>query len=209
MWNAVRGDDENDPEFERYLPDVPYEAEEDGFVVPYADIPNDDEQVGEDVYISITEYAENYVWFVTPYLILTDEMIHALGLAAKRGVDVRIITPGVPDKKLIYAVTRSYYHSLAMNGVRVFEYTPGFCHAKMCIADDKIAVCGTINMDYRSLYHHFENGCLFIGCDAVTKVREDFEEMFSVSREVGQDYLGSRPKKRILLDFLRLFAPLM
>ena len=209
MWNAVRGDDENDPEFERYLPDVPYEAEEDGFVVPYADIPNDDEQVGEDVYISMAEYAEDYVWFVTPYLILTDEMIHALGLAAKRGVDVRIITPGIPDKKLVYAVTRSYYHSLAMNGVRVFEYTPGFCHAKMCIADDKIAVCGTINMDYRSLYHHFENGCLFIGCDAVTKVREDFEEMFSVSREVGQDYLGSRPKKRILLDFLRLFAPLM
>ena len=92
----------------------------------------------------MAEYAEEYVWFVTPYLILTDEMIHALGLAAKRGVDVRIITPGVPDKKIVYAVTRPYYHSLTINGVRVYEYTPGFCHAKMCIADDKLAVCGTI-----------------------------------------------------------------
>ena len=209
MWNAVRGDDENDTDFEQYLPDVPYEAKEEGYVIPYADLPIDDDQVGEDVYISLAEYAKDYVWYVTPYLILTDEMIHALGLAAKRGVDVRVITPGIPDKKLIYAITRSYYNSLVRNGVRVYEYTPGFCHAKMCITDDVMATCGTINLDYRSLYHHFENGCLFMGCDAVARVREDFEEMISVSREVTRDYNGPRPKRRILLDFLRLFAPLL
>lgn len=209
MWNAVRGDDVNDTEFEPFLPDIPYEAKEDGFVIPYGDVPIDEEQVGEDVYISMVEYAKDYAWFVTPYLILTDEMIHALGLAAKRGVDVRIITPGIPDKKIIYSVTRSYYHGLVRNGVRVFEYTPGFCHAKMSIADDRLATCGTINMDYRSLYHHFENGCLFMDYEAVADVRKDFEEMFSVSQEVTNRYMNPKPKNKLMQDILRLFAPLL
>ena len=155
MWNAVRADDVDDRECDQFLEAIEYTAQEVGFVQPYADSPLDDEQVGENIYISLIEQAEKTVWFMTPYLILTDEMIHALGLAAKRGVDVRIITPGIPDKKLVYSVTRSYYHSLAKNGVRIFEYTPGFMHAKQCIVDEKAAVCGTINLDYRSLYHHF------------------------------------------------------
>ncbi len=209
MWNAIRRDDENDTDFEQYLPDVDYKAEENAFIIPYADLPIDNEQVGEDVYISMAEYAQDYAWFITPYLILTDEMIHALGLAAKRGVDVRIITPGIPDKKLVYAITRSYYYSLVRNGVRIFEYTPGFCHAKMSVADEKLATCGTINMDYRSLYHHFENGCLFANCDAVIKVREDFDSMFAVSREVTEDYMNPRSGRKLVMLFLRLFAPLM
>ncbi len=209
MWNAVRGDDENDTDYGQFFPDYEYHAREDGFVIPYADLPLDEEQVGEDIYMSVARYAKEYVWFVTPYLILTDEMIHTLGLAAKQGIDVRVITPGIPDKKLVYSITRSYYHSLVRNGVRIFEFTPGFCHAKMSITDDRIATCGTINLDYRSLYHHFENGCLFTGYDAVAKVREDFEDMMAQSREVTEDYRNPRTTRKLLMDFLRLFAPLL
>ena len=209
MWNAIRGDDENDKDYRVFLPDYPYQAKEDGFVIPYADLPIDDEQVGENVYMSVAGYAKDYAWFVTPYLILTDEMIHTLGLAAKQGVDVRVITPGIPDKKLVYSITRSYYNSLVRNGVRIYEYTPGFCHAKMSIADDRIATCGTINLDFRSLYHHFENGCFFMGFNAVDKVKADFEDMFAKSREVTEDYKNPRAGRKLIQLFLRLFAPLL
>lgn len=209
MWNAIRGDDENDTDFMKYLPETDYKAEESGFVIPYADIPLDAEHVGEDVYISMAEYAKDYVWYITPYLILTDEMIHALGLAAKRGVDVRIITPGIPDKKIVYSITRSYYHSLVRNGVRIFEYTPGFCHAKMSVADDMLATCGTINMDYRSLYHHFENGCLYANCKAVMDTKEDFIKTMADSREVTDEYKTARAGRKISSAIIRLAAPLL
>lgn len=209
MWNAIRGDDENDTDYRSYLPDTDYQPEEGGFILPYADSPMDDEQVGENVYISMAEYAKDYVWFITPYLILTDELIHALGLAAKRGVDVRVITPGIPDKKTVYSITRSYYHSLVKNGVRIYEYTPGFCHCKMSLADDRIATCGTINMDYRSLYHHFENGCLYYGCSAVADTRIDFENTMKECREVTQDYIAPNSGRKLVQMILRLFAPLL
>ena len=181
-----------------------------GFVQPYADSPMDDIHVGEDVYISMAESAQKYAWFITPYLIITDEMNHAFSLAARRGVDIRIITPGIPDKKIVYSVTRSYYNGLARSGVRIFEYTPGFCHAKMSIADDLMATCGTINLDYRSLYHHFENGCLYADCDAVMDTRKDFEAMFAQSREVTEYYATGRGAlMRFGQMLLRLAAPLM
>lgn len=141
---------------EKYLVQHPYQAKQTGYIQPYADCPLDGIQVGEDVYISIVNKAGRYCWFMTPYLIITDEMTHALSLAARRGVDVRIITPGIPDKKLIYSITRSFYHNLVQDGVRIYEWTPGFCHAKMSVADDCMATCGTINLDYRSLYHHLK-----------------------------------------------------
>ncbi len=209
MWNAVTDDDVDDITFQQFLPDQPVAAGAQGFVQPYADSPMDDEQVGEDVYISVAEYAQKYAWFVTPYLIITEEMTHALGLAAKRGVDVRIITPGIPDKKMVYAITRSYYHSLVRNGVRVFEYTPGFVHAKMSVADDKVATCGTINLDYRSLYHHFENGCLYYGCDAILDTKSDFEWMFDQSREVTEAYRKPGYGLKLWHLILRLASSLM
>ena len=144
------------PDMRYVLGTEEYDGDHLGFVQPYADSPMDDIHTGEDVYICMADGAHDYAWFITPYLIITDEMCHALSMAAKRGVDVRIITPGIPDKKLVYSITRSYYHSLVRNGVRIYEFTPGFCHAKMSIADDLVATCGTINLDYRSLYHHFE-----------------------------------------------------
>ena len=181
-----------------------------GFVQPYADSPMDEVHVGEDVYISMAESAQKYCWFITPYLIITDEMCHAFSLAARRGVDIRIITPGIPDKKIVYSVTRSYYNGLARNGVRIFEYTPGFCHAKMSIADDLMATCGTINLDYRSLYHHFENGCLYADCDAVMDTKRDFEETFKQCREVTEYYTSGRGAfLRFSQLLLRLAAPLM
>ena len=209
MWNASSDKDIDDASYEPFFPDVPPAEHAQGFVQPYADSPMDNEQVGEDVYISVAEYAKDYAWFVTPYLIITDEMTHAFGLAAKRGVDVRIITPGIPDKKAVYAMTRSYYYGLVRNGVRIYEYTPGFCHAKMSVADDALATCGTINLDYRSLYHHFENGCLYYDCDAVADTRADFEWMFEQSREVTEAYRKPGYGIRLWHLILRLTSSLM
>ena len=196
---------------EKYLADTTAAAGGNlGFVQPYADSPMDNIHVGEDVYISMAESAQKYAWFITPYLIITDEMCHAFSLAARRGVDVRIITPGIPDKKIVYSVTRSYYNGLARNGVRIFEYTPGFCHAKMSIADDLMATCGTINLDYRSLYHHFENGCLYADCSAVMDTKKDFEETFAQCAEVTEYYANGRGAfLRLGQLLLRLAAPLM
>ena len=209
MWNAASDGEAMEKDFARYLP-TPKPAESArGFVLPYADSPMDEEQVGEDVYISVADYAQKYAWYVTPYLIITDEMTHALGLAAKRGVDVRVITPGIPDKKIVYAITRSYYHSLVRNGVRIYEYTPGFCHCKMSVADDVLATCGTINLDYRSLYHHFENGCLYYGCSAVGDTKRDFEDMMAQSREVTAEYANLGAHVHLWHLILRLFAPLL
>ena len=198
------------PDMRYVLGTEEYAGDHLGFVQPYADSPMDDIHTGEDVYICMAEGAHDYVWFITPYLIITDEMCHALSMAAKRGVDVRIITPGIPDKKLVYKLTRSYYNGLARNGVRIFEFTPGFCHAKMSIADDLVATCGTINLDYRSLYHHFENGCLYADCEAVMDTKRDFEETFAQCEEVTDYYAEGRGAfLRLEQMLLRLAAPLM
>ena len=210
MWYAGSKEDWVAVDFERYLPDTNYRAKRRGFVQPYADSPMDEELIGENVYISIAEKANKYCWFMTPYLILTDEMTHALSLAAKRGVDVRVITPGIPDKKMVYSVTRSFYHGIARNGVRIYEWKPGFCHAKMSVADDVVATCGTINLDYRSLYHHFENGCVLYGCDEVMDIRRDFEATFPQCVDVTDKYSTKRSATlRLGQQILRLFAELL
>ena len=147
---------------------------------------------------------------MTPYLIITDEMTHALCLAAKRGVDVRIITPGIPDKKFIYSITRSFYHGLVKHGVRIYEWVPGFCHAKMSVADDCMATCGTINLDYRSLYHHFENGCFMADCQAVIQIRDDLTRIIKECRDVTDQYrTGRSAYLRLGQLFMRLFAGLL
>lgn len=181
-----------------------------GYVQPYADNPLDEEPVGENVYMNLLKTAKNYVYFTTPYLVISDEMERELCTAAKRGVDVRIITPGIPDKKAVFEVTRSYYGSLVQAGVRIFEYTPGFVHCKECICDDELAVIGTINLDYRSLYLHFENGVLLYECPAVTEMKSDFENTMKSCREVTEDYKQKQPvKNRIKRGFLRVLAPLL
>lgn len=207
MWNVIK---KTDDDYDRYLPKISYQAVESGYVQPYADSPLDEEHVGENVYLNLIKNAKRYIYFMTPYLIITDEMNRELGLAAKRGVDVRIVTPGIPDKKLVYRITRSYYAGLVRRGVRIYEYTPGFCHGKQCVCDDEAATVGTINLDYRSLYFHFENGVYFYDCRAVKEVKKDFDRVLPVCSEVTEKYrTGRSAMLRIGQCILRLFAPLL
>jgi len=207
MWNTMKM---TDTDYDRYLPKVEYRALQHGYVQPYADSPLDAEHVGENVYLNLIKNAKHYIYFTTPYLIITDEMARELGLAAKRGVDVRIITPGIPDKKVIFQLTRSYYAGLVRRGVRIYEFTPGFCHAKQCVADGEVATVGTINLDYRSLYLHFENGTLLYDCEAVQKVRQDFDATLPLCQEVTDKYRSGRSVPlRMGQCILRLFSPLL
>ena len=136
-------------------------------------------------------------------------MTHALWLAAKRGVDVRIITPGIPDKAVVFALTRSYYSHLVQAGIHIYEYTPGFIHSKQCLVDDQVGVVGTINFDFRSLYLHFENGCWFTHNHAVKELREDFDELFEISQDVSEKYINTSVVLRGWRCILRFFSPLM
>ncbi len=181
-----------------------------GFVQPYGVDPFSPVRLGEDAYLNAIKSARDYVWFVTPYLIITDDMLRELCLAAARGVDVRICTPGIPDKRLVYSITRSYYRPLASAGVRVFEYTPGFNHSKQVLVDGRVAIVGTINLDFRSLYHHFENGVLMCDVPALRDIRADFDQVMSVSREVTEESLRpARMPYRLMMGLLRLFVPLL
>ncbi|MDD6346454.1 MAG: cardiolipin synthase [Lachnospiraceae bacterium] len=212
MWNAVSRKGEDDADLKPFFPKdpIPPFIDSTGYCQPYADSPLDDERVGENVYISMVEKAEHYCYFMTPYLIPSDDLQRALSLAAKRGVDVRIITPGIPDKKAVYTLTRSYYHDLTVDGVRIFEWAPGFCHAKMCVVDDHMATCGTINLDFRSLYHHFENGCLIVGDPVILTIKNDFDRTFTECHEVTAEYKAGRGKYIKFSHLLvRLMAPLL
>ncbi len=207
MWNAVK---RMDDDFQRYIYTDQQPGLSDGYVQPYADSPLDEERVGENVYLNVLKNARRYCWITTPYLILDDEMTQELTLASKRGVDVRIITPGIPDKKLVFQITRSYYAQLARCGVRIYEYAPGFMHAKQMLADDSTAVVGTINLDFRSLYLHFENAVLLYRCSAVRDIRAGFEDTFPRCREVTDQYGRGRLRRtRVLQSLLRLLAPLL
>ncbi len=210
LWNALRP---TETDYTPYLPvHTPLDTEEEppSVVLPYSDSPLDDENVGETVYLEILAQAQKYVYIFTPYLIIDSEMQTALCTAAKRGVDVRIVLPGIPDKKAAFRLTRSYYSALMQAGVRIYEYAPGFLHAKSFVADDCIGVVGTINMDYRSLYLHFECGTLLFGGRAVTDLAADSLATMAVSREVAEREL-KRPKRLFLRFFdavLRALSPL-
>lgn len=203
LWNVNSRTEED---VAAYL-DIDHRAAAEGAVQPFGDSPLDGERSAEDVYLSIINQAKRHVWLMTPYLIISDELTRSLALAAKRGVDVRIITPGVPDKKTVWAVTRSYYAPLAREGVRIFEYTPGFCHGKMAVSDGTVASIGTSNLDFRSLYLHFENNVVLYRCGAVAQMEADFREMFPLCREMTGEY--SRVSLRLWQCILRLFAPLL
>lgn len=194
--------------FESYLPTVKMPA--DGYVQPFADSPLDDLNVGESTYLQIIMHAHKYVYITTPYLVLDNEMITALSIAAQSGVDVRILTPGVPDKKLVYMITRSYYQQLYRAGVQIFEYSPGFLHAKSIVSDDCSAIVGTINMDFRSFFLHFECATCFYDSSIVMDVKRDILDMLSMSRRITEEWLNNVPWLRsIASSILRLFAPLL
>ncbi|MCD8248937.1 MAG: cardiolipin synthase [Lachnospiraceae bacterium] len=208
IWNGFRTPE---TDFEQFRPHRwhPEPFENDGYVVPYGDTPLDNEALGENVYINILNQAKDYVYIATPYLLVSDEMESALCLAAKRGVDVRIQMPGIPDKKLVFSMAKTYYPSLLNAGVKIYEYSPGFVHAKSFVCDDQIATVGTINLDYRSLYLHFECGTFLYRCSAVMDVKRDFEDCFAKSREVSLADCREGLVGGIINSALRVLAPLM
>ena len=205
MWNI----DEKLPQFPEQL-DVPEPAPAQGYVIPYADSPMDKEKLGEMVYIDILNRARSYVYIMTPYLILDGEMETALKFAAKRGVDVRIILPGIPDKKIPYALAKTHYKALLSAGVKLYEYTPGFVHAKVFLSDRREAVVGTINLDYRSLYHHFECAAYLKDVDCLEDIWQDFQNTMGSCRPVTWQTLRQEPFLVKLTGYLaKVIAPLL
>lgn len=178
-------------------------------IQPYDNSPLSETNNAEAVYADMINRAQKYVWIFTPYLVLDEYMRVALCLAAMRGVDVRIVTPAIPDKKIVYRLTRANYDVLMQAGVKIYEYTPGFIHAKNMLCDGESAVVGTINMDYRSLYHHFENAVYFSGCEAVKDVERDYEEVFAVSRRLTEKDARKTLFGKLLDAILRVFETLL
>lgn len=208
MWNAFNKDGDRYAEF---IPDS-FEgcgSADDGYVLSFSDSPLDNESVGESVYTDMLYQAKDYIYITTPYLAIDSELQTALCMAAKRGVDVRMITPGIPDKKLVYRLTRSYYPTLLRAGVKIYEYTPGFIHAKSFVCDDKLCVVGTINMDYRSLYLHFECGTLMYNNPEIKQVRKDDLETMEKCRKVELSDMKTNFLGELFDSFLRSVAPLL
>lgn len=180
-----------------------------GYILPYYDSPMRQEHVSNELFVEILSSATSYVWFYTPYLMLGDALHDAFIRAAKRGVDVRIIMPGIPDKKMVYRLSRSYYMDLLKAGVKIYEYTPGFVHAKAFIADDKIAGLGTVNLDYRSLFLHFECNAVFYEADIVEDLKKDYLATQNESREITENDIQNGLLYRFGNNVLRLIAPLL
>ncbi len=205
MWSLT----ESKEDYEKYLSEsTPVQS--DGYVIPYGDSPLDKDLVGEMVYLDMINTAKDYIHITTPYLILDNEMITALTFAAKRGVDVTLLLPHIPDKKMIFALSHTYYGQLIDSGVKIYEYIPGFVHAKMFVCDGKKATVGTINLDFRSLYHHFECGVYMYGEDAANAVENDFCDTLQKSKKITKEVLKrDRLLNRAVGRLLKLFAPLL
>lgn len=206
MWNIS----EKEPEWDKFLTETYKNKESTGFVMPYADCPLDDYKVGENVYMDILNRATSYVHIMTPYLIIDDALETALKFAAQRGVDVKIILPGIPDKKMAYALAKSHYKTLIKSGVKIYEYAHGFVHAKVWTCDNVKAVVGTINLDYRSLYHHFECATYMYKTRCIPDIEQDFCETIAKCREVTPETIKN---EKFFYKFfgaiLKIFSPLM
>ena len=182
-----------------------------GLCIPYGSGPKPiyKTKVGKIVYQNLINQAEDFVYITTPYLIIDYDLTEDIKNAAMRGVDVRIVTPHIPDKKLIQLVTRGAYPDLLSAGVRIFEYTPGFIHSKQMIVDDRFAAVGTINLDYRSLVHHYENAVLLYKTESIADIRKDFEEIFEQSQEIFSDTINPTWYQMMIKEVTQLFAPML
>lgn len=209
MWDYIRGVEEN---FKKFKPDATHgnPIDIDGYVQPFTDNPLDGEAVGETVYLNLIYKAKRYVYITTPYLIIGNEMVTALTSAAKCGVDVRIITPYYSDKWFVHEVTRSCFNFLIESGVRIYEYLPGFIHSKTYVVDDEYGVVGTINMDFRSLYMHFECGVWMYNSGSIKDIKEDFQNTLLMCKQIKREDLEKiRWYRKLLRVVLRVFSPLM
>ena len=212
MWQHVSQEPVDYEKYHLKQEEFPAECRKraDGFVQPYADNPLFSEVVAENVYLNMIHRATKYIYITTPYLIVDNEMITALTLAAQSGIDVRIITPGIPDKKTVFMMTRSFYEPLTKAGVKIYEYTPGFIHSKMMVVDDNYAVVGSVNLDYRSLYLHFECAAFIYHSKVINSIKEDIEDTIEVSKEITyESCLELNRPYRLWQGLLRLYAPLL
>lgn len=209
MWDSINNQREK---FEHYKPTISEEIpiNTSGFVQPYVDSPLDFEPVGESVYLNLINKAKKYIYITTPYLIIDNEMITALTLASKNGIDIKIITPFIPDKKTVNELTKAYYDLLIESGIEIYEYLPGFIHAKTFLVDDKYATVGTINLDYRSLYLHFECGVWLYQTDSIQDIKKDIKDTLDQCKKITKKETkkidGLRRLKRAVL---RVIAPLL
>lgn len=207
MWNCFRY---SEGSYSNYKPQLCEQMEGSGYVQPYTSSPLSEENEGENLYIQMVNDARNYIYIFTPYLIVCNELMTAMKLAAKRGVDVRIVTPAIPDKKYIYKMTQFSYKELLTAGVKIYQYTPGFIHSKTLLMDDELASVGTINMDNRSFYHHFECGALLYGTEAIEDVKKDMLTTFEQSEEITLSWCRKNISRiTILGPLLRLISPLL
>ncbi len=205
LWNA---NIQEDKDIQKFKYSFDHSFKEDGYVIPYGVAPLHKDLIGEDVYINMINSAKKYLYIMTPYLIIDTDMVNALCRASKRGVDVRIIVPGIPDKKIVYTQTCSFFKILHDHGVHIYKYTNGFVHSKVFLSDDKRAVVGTINMDYRSLYLHFENGIYMEQVSTLKEIYKDFENTLKDSKKLEDEDIRTGFIKSIWQAILRLFAPL-
>lgn len=184
---------------------------EQGYVIPFGDGPAPlyEDTIGKNVYLNMIHGAKDYLYITTPYLICDHDLLSALRMAAKKGVDVRIITPHIPDKKTVFLMTRSNYRVLIQDGVKIYEYTPGFIHAKNFVCDDKFAVCGTINLDYRSLVHHFECGAWMYDTECIGEMKADFLATTAQSQIITVEQAKLRGWQRLLAELMKVFSPLL
>ena len=184
------------------------EYEEDGYVIPYGDVPFDKYVTGKNVYMFLLNNAKKYVYIMTPYFIVDSEILNAIYNAALRGIDVRLILPGIPDKVSVNEIAKSKYKDLLANNVKIYEYSDGFVHAKQMICDDDKAVVGTINFDYRSFYHHYEDGLFLYQNSAIKDIKEDFNDTMAKSKQVDENYKLNK-FKQLIAKILKPFEPLM
>ena len=187
------------------------DIQETGYLIPFGDGPKPlyERRVGKSVIQTMLGNATQYMYMTSPYLIIDNDLCQSIENAALRGVDVRIIVPHIPDKKLVFSMTQSFYPRLLKAGVRIYQYKPGFIHAKSYIADDECAMIGTINLDYRSLVHHFENGVWMYKCAAIQDLKADIDHILDVSMEVTPDMLKTNLFTRLVRAFVRIFAPML
>lgn len=205
MWNANAKEDTDILKFKYDFKDKKNSL---GYVAPYGAAPLHKDLIGEDVYLNIINSAKDYVYIMTPYLIIDTDMINSLLRAAKRGVDIRIIVPGIPDKKIVYTLTTSFFKVLHEGGVKIYKYNSGFVHSKVFVSDDVRSVVGTINMDYRSLYLHFENGVYMEEIKEIKRIKKDVDDTLKNSTRLGDKDLKTGFVKNLWQAILRLFAPL-
>ena len=208
MWGILK-----EPEYEQFLTrPIPVPENAKGVAAPYGDCPLDGERVGEMVYIDLLNRARDYIHIMTPYLILDGELETALKFAAERGVDVHLILPGKPDKQFPYALAKSHYSALLDSGVKISEWSPGFVHAKVFVVDGREAVVGTINLDYRSLYHHFEDAVWMVDAPCIRDIEQDFQHTLEQCRTVENTSASIWQKQYLLRAagmLLKVIAPLL